>query len=250
MTRHAAAVLSLRLLALFVWYEAMQSVLTLVYFLRGAYERQPDAPQALGLLLGVALLVLFGAVLHVLAPAIARRIFPGEEPLDGASRPEIGTLALKICGLLLLANFLRECGRLPVLLGGAPDEYTRASHDAGLLLLALRGVVAAAVLGGAGWIARRLYGAPSSALDANHLARMQSIAFSVVGLYLAGIAFWPALTHFVHWWYLPGEWIDPRFWPEVAVIVLGLLLFAGGGSVARAWKWLHTAGLAPRELAK
>ena len=246
MTRFDVAVLAVRLLALYLGYETLRLLFSLAYMLARIAAWDPGSDQVLSLLLAMVLLAAFGCALYLQAPAIAGRIFPGSEPLHSASGREIGLLAFKICGLLLLGLFVEDLGRLPQYLKHSSSEFSQVQQDSSLVLVALRGIAAAALIRGAPYLSRRLFRSTSAAPDANLLARLQAVAFSVVGLYFAVNSLWPVVQDLIRSQYAGEFWFSSATWARLVVGAFGVVLFVGGSSLARFWQWMRHAGLAPR----
>jgi hypothetical protein len=167
------------------------------------------------------------------APAIGRRLFKGDEPMSTASRPEIGALALQVCGILLFADCLSQSSRF---LDDGHGSRSAISVVATILL----GVIGALLFLTAPVFSRRLFGQPVKPL----LAQVQAVTFSVVGIWLL-VSSLPSVAMAVRERLEFGGW-GRGIWATLATAVLGLLLFLGGGGLSAFWYWMRHAGLAPR----
>jgi hypothetical protein len=247
MTRHDVAVLSLRLLALYVCLQTGLRFSNLAHMLAGGQDRPLQGSQEiLGWLFSILLLVGFGCALFFLAPAIARRIFPGRESISSASRPEIGTLALKICGLIVIASFLEELRFVPMYLQFSAEVYGWDTGDARLITIGLTGVAGVVLYFAAPRLSHWLFGEPSTPMDATLLAHVQAVAFSVVGVWLVAISL-PPIAQYVGERIVTGDLGPERgTWAHAAVAFLGMLLILGGRGISALWHWMRRAGLSPR----
>ncbi len=194
-----------------------------------------DRFPALYFLVLAAMFAALGAALFQWAPAIARSLFRGDEPMSTANRPEIGALALKVCGVLLFAECLSRSTQLLETQRSLPGNLASA------LLLGACGVL---LFFAAPWLSRRLFGAPVKQLAAPLLAHIQAVTFSVLGIWILVTAL-AALAECVRDRIQFDVW-GREEWGQVAKAVLGLLLFAGGAGLSAFWCWLRRAGLAPR----
>jgi hypothetical protein len=247
MTRFDVAVLSLRLLALYIWLQTGLQFSNFAHQLALAHESPLRGPRELaGWLLSVLLLVGFGCALFFATPSIARRIFAGSEPIQSASRPEIGTLALKICGLVVFANFLEELRFVPAYLKYSTEAYGWDSSDARLITIGLTGLAGVALYFAAARISRRLFGAPSTPMDAGLLAHVQAVAFAVLGVWMVAISLPPIAQYVAERFDIGNLGPDRRIWAHASVAFLGLLLIVGNRGCAAAWHWLRHAGLKTR----
>lgn len=245
MTRFDVAVLSFRILALYLWLEAASTFSNLTFFLAGGFS---ETPGWLGMVLGWALwmvgVVALGCVVFQKAPAIARRLHPGSEPMSTSSRPEIGALALKICGILLFADCLTNLGRT-ISIGavglGAPGWDPGATRIAAG---ALTGVVGAVVFFAAPRIARRMFGAPVKPMAQPLYAHVQAVTFSVLGIWLL-VRTLPEFGESLGERIRLGEW-GRGGWAQLTLVSLGLALFLGGTGLSAFWYWVRHAGLGAR----
>jgi hypothetical protein len=247
MTRFDVAVLSLRLFALYVWLQTGLQFSNLAHQLADVQDGSLQGPRAvMGWLLSILLLVGFGCALFLLAPGIARRIFPGGEPMSSASRPEIGTLALKICGLVVIANFLAELRFVPAYLKYSAEVYGWDPGDARLVTIGLTGVAGAALFLAAPRLSRRLFGEPSTPTEGKLLAHVQAVAFAVVGVWMVAISLPPIAQYAAERFDIGDLGPNRRIWAHASVAFLGLLLILGGRGLSACWHWLRHAGLNAR----
>ena len=239
MTRFDVAVLSFRILALYLWLEtAIQFSSVAAILLSGAQLGQPDMQwPILGWSLTLVLSAGFGCLIFFMAHAIARRMFPGSEPMSTANRPEIGALALKVCGLLLFANSLSHVSQL--------FDPLWSSSAARVVATALTVAAAACLFFAAPWLSRRMFGAPVKPLAAPLIAHVQAVTYSVVGIWLLATAL-PALFESMSERVQFGGW-GRGAWTQIALAGLGLLLFVGGTGLSAFWHWMRHAGLEARE---
>lgn len=243
MTREDTAALSLRLLAIYVLFQAVEHCLGMVQFVLVWRNQRPGSEPIWGMGLAVALLIAFGIALFAAAPDIAKRIFPGSGSAGTASPPEFGVLALKLCGFVMLSEFVLGLHELPDFLRASEDEWRRSAKDAELLVLALHGVGAAVLIRAAPWLARRLFAAGPAGAGSALLERIQPVAFSVLGLWIAGPALLAAGHEVAQSLYVTNEWDAWRLGSQIATAVLGVTLFVGSGALARFWRWMQVAGL-------
>jgi hypothetical protein len=247
MTRYDVAVLSLRLSALYVWLRTGLQFSNLAHLLAEPQDHSLEASHAvLGWLLSILLLVGFGCALFFLAPDIARRIFPGSDSTSSASRPEIGTLALKICGLIVIAEFLGELRLVPMYLKFSAEVYGWDEGDARVITIGLTGVAGAALYFAAPRLSRRLFGQPSAPMDATLLAHVQAVAFAVVGLWLVAISLTPIAQYVAERIAIGDLGPERGVWAHAAVAIFGLLLILGGRGLSALWHWMRHAGLDAR----
>ncbi len=243
MTREDTATLALRLVAIYVLFQAVEYCLGMLQFVLVWRNQRPGSEPLLGMGLAVVLLIAFGVALFAAAPDIAKRIFPGNGPTATASAPEFGVLALKLCGFVMLSKFVLGLHRLPDFLRSSADEWSRSRTDADMLVLACHGVGAAVLLRAAPWLARRLFGPSSAGTPSTLLERVQPAAFSVIGLWIFAPSLLAAGQEVAHSLYVSNEWDAWRLGSQTAAVLLGLALFVGGGPLARLWRWMQVAGL-------
>lgn len=245
MTRFDVAVLSFRILALYFLLEALIAFSSLAFFLRAGFN---EASGGNGLLLSwvvsLLALLLLGCALFAKAPAIARRLFPESQPMSTATRPEIGALALKLCGILLFANCLTRIGREFGFTADADQASAWSTLAVRIGLSALPGVLAVVVFLAAPRLASRMFGNVGAPLPASIHANVQAVAFSVLGIWLFVNAV-SALGESVRERMLFGAW-GRGWWPQAALAALGLALFLGGAGLSGFWYWVRHAGLNSR----
>jgi len=233
MTRYDAAVLTLRILALYFGYVAIGGLAQIAGILTGTWtEPIPILPWALP----VGMYAVLAVLVFWKAPAIARGLFPGPEPLSTASRPEIGALALKVLGILLVANSIARLGAWSHL-----DETSNWPRMAGDVVVAL---IAAGLLLTAPALARRMFGTRGIPLAQPLLAHVQAVTFSVLGIWLL-VSSIPLVADSLRERQQFGEW-GRDSWSPIAIAAIGLLLFLGGGGLSAFWHWLRHAGLVAR----
>lgn len=232
MTRFDVAVLSFRILALYFLFLAVWSGISILGMLiGGGSDRIPE----LYILVLLAMYAALGAALFKIAPAIGRSLFRGDEPMSTANRPEIGALALKVCGVLLFADCLSRSSQL---------LETYRSFAGGLMSTLLLGACAALLFFAAPSLSRRLFGAPVKPLAAPLLAHVQAVTFSVLGIWLLVSAL-AVLAESMGDGIRFGAWGRDN-WGQVAKAALGMVLFLGGAGLSAFWYWIRHAGLNPR----
>src|SRR5512146_1562054 len=107
MTRFDVALLSFRILAVYLVSLALEQLVGVGLMLMPSVNALPgDMHPSLLWLSPSVLLLAIGTGIFLAAGGMAARLFPGSEAMRTATRPEYGALALKLCGLLLLANSL------------------------------------------------------------------------------------------------------------------------------------------------
>lgn len=230
MTRFDVAVLSFRILAIYLLSQVLGgSAVVLGMLAHGWPQPFPVSPW----LLPIPLLALLGVILFWKAPAIGRSLFKGDQPMSTASRPEVGALALQLCGILLFADGLSQASQVL-------DDGDGSQNLIRVLATIVVGVIGALLVLVAPSLSRRLFGEPVKPL----LAHVQAVTFSVVGIWLL-VTSAPALVMSVRDRLEFGTW-GRGIWATGATAVLGLLLFLGGGGLSAFWYWIRHAGLAPR----
>jgi len=230
MTRFDVAVLAFRILALYFLFEALRGLVQLIALLIHPFS---EPISTLPWSLPLALVGTLGVLLLLKAPSLARRMFPGDEPQSTANRPEIGMLALKVCGLLLFADGLSRSGHA---FDRDGSWSTGQSLEAVLPL-----VIGVLVFFTAPALARRLFGAPRKPMANALYAHVQAVTFAVLGLWLF-VSSLSALVEFVRERVQLGEW-GRGSWSQFALAALGLLLFLGGAGLSGFWYWIRNAGL-------
>jgi hypothetical protein len=233
MTRFDVAVLSLRILALYFLLEIVRGLSQWVVILTGDWSQPLPL---IAWLVPLALIVVLGVLLFWKAPLIARGLFPTEEPMSTANRPEIGALALKICGIALLANSIAHWNRS--LDFQAQWSWLRA------LGAFFPGLIGVMLFLGATPIARRLFGAPVKPLAAPVLAHVQAVTFAVLGIWLL-VTTLPDFGESLGERIRLGEW-GRGGWAQLTLVLLGLALFLGGVGLSAFWYWIRNAGLHAR----
>jgi hypothetical protein len=230
MTRFDVAVLAFRILALYFLFEVLRGLGQLVVILTHPFsEPIPALPWSLPL----ALVGTLGVLLLLKAPTLARRMFPRDEPQSSASRPEIGMLALKVCGILLLADGLSRSGQ-----GFDRDGSWSASQSFGVLLPLVFGVL---LFFTAPALSRRMFGAPVKPMAQALYAHVQAVTFAVLGIWLVVTSI-SSLVEFVRERVQLGEW-GRGSWSQFALAALGLALFLGGTGLSAFWYWIRNAGV-------
>jgi hypothetical protein len=227
MTRFDVAVLAFRILALYFLFEALRGLAQLLVILTGNWT---EPVPALAWSVELALLAALGVLLFLLAPRIARGLFKGDEPMSTANRPEIGALALEVCGILLFA--------------GSIAHWNQVLGSEGHWTWILPGAIGAALFLGATPFARRLFGAPLKPLAAPLHAHLQAVTFSVLGIWLL-VSSLSALSGSVSERVLLDGW-SRTVWAQAATALLGLVLFLGGAGLSAFWYWVRHAGLGAR----
>jgi hypothetical protein len=247
MTRYDVAVLALRLVALYVWLQTALLLSWMAYSLADGWgAQQGDTSYLTGWLCSIALLLAFGCALFFAAPLLAGRMLPGVEPVESAGRAEIGTLGLRICALLILAEFLVNLDMLPAdlslieLAPGWNPGHTK------ILVSCLCGCAGVLLFVAAPWLSRRLFGRAGKPLEPALLAHVQAVAFSLVGLWLLASSL-PTIARVAITSIESGGYaLERPLWGEYALAALGLLLFVGGSGLSAFWQWIRNAGLSPR----
>ena len=232
MTRFDVAVLSFRLLAVYILFWALWNGIELVGIAVGHWA---DRSTILPSLVLLAMYSALGAFLFSRSPLIARSLFRGDEPMSTANRPEIGALALKVCGVLLIAECITRSGGL---------FESSSSFGSPLASTLLTGGCGAVLFFAAPWLARRVFGAPVNPIAAPLLAHVQAVTFSVLGIWLLVSAL-AGLAGSVRD-YFEFDGFGREIWTQLAGAALGLSLFLGGAGLARLWSRIQHAGLAPR----
>jgi len=233
MTRFDVAVLSFRILAVYFLFSAVWGGISIIGMLiGGGNDRFPE----LYILVLYAMYAALGALLFKIAPAIGRSLFRGDEPMSTANRPEIGALALKVCGVLLFADCLSRSSQLLT---------AYRSFAGGLTSALLLGACGALIFFAAPSLARRLFGAPVRPMAAQLLAHVQAVTFSVLGIWvlvsaLADLA--ESIRDGIQF-----DNLGRNDWGQVAKAALGMALFLGGTGLSVFWSWIRSAGLSPRE---
>jgi hypothetical protein len=248
MTRYDVAVLSLRLVALYVWLQTAIHIAWMALFLANGWgAEQGDTSHVSGWLLSIALLVAFGCALFFAAPALAGRMLPGVEPIQTAARPEIGALALRICALLVFAEFLVNLESVPADLQLTHLDLGWNPAHTKLLVTALDGCASVLLFVAAPWLSRRLFGGAGQPLEPALLAHVQAVAYSVLGLWLIASSLPTVARVAVNYIETGGYGPERPMWGEYALVALGLALFVGGQGLSAFWRWIRNAGLSSRE---
>jgi hypothetical protein len=230
MSRYDVAVLSFRILALYFLFEVVQGLSQLVAIVTTQWT---EPFPAVSWSVPPVLLAALGVLLFWKAPAIARRMFRGDEPMSTTNRPEIGALALRICGILLFAGFLTRSGRLL--------DIQVLPSAIWVLASALPGAIGVLLFFAAPWLSRRMFGAPLKPMAAALYAHVQAVTFSVLGIWLL-VTSLSTLAESVRERIQLGEW-GRESWSQITLAALGLLLFVGGVGLSAFWYWIRHAGL-------
>jgi hypothetical protein len=246
------SVFAFRLAALYVWIQTILQASYGVYFLTvpdEAFARAGRVSFALVLGLGA----LLGTALWFASPALARRGLGGPSGEGVARAVAFGELALRIAGVVVLDLAAKQMGAwmsslvLPEVARTSSSLWAAVAPTTTFLLLGL------GLLLGGGRLASRLFA--SDTPQRPLASELQAVAFSIVGLLIIVRSLPALLSEFT----VSGGWFDDGIqdtfpegapWPAVVASLLrtaaGLALFLGGGLLARAWHWAHTAGLKDR----
>lgn len=258
MTRTEVTALSLRLAAIYVGLDAFLLLPGLTFWLRRPANDDMTG-YSIGLALSVVLLAIFAVLLFQFAPVIAGRMSGGSEPMHVEDRHEVGALAFRLAGIVLLDRALVSIWNLVGHARGAPASGFWADLVVTLLL-----TVAGTWLFVSGRsLAGRLFGGSRAEGTERPGDTLQVVAFSVIGMWILAEAL-PGVVILVtaliqRHLFAPDEFDNPPLfgfghdWPDalasVSRVVLGLVLLLGGSSLSRFWHWIRTAGLArPRPL--
>lgn len=254
MTRSNVTLLVLRLFAIFLWLVALLGLSNLGFFLgdwSGLGENELDRSTVTGLWISIGFTIGLGLLLFALAPALARRMFPGDALLDSGELQHVGVLALQIAGVLLWNHALARAGSITSFLAhthlGA--DWTRFDIQVGCTL----GLVLA------GWacffradaLARALFrtsATPQRPAAAAHIARA---AFAVVGISILAKSTPELAVQLSAAGSSSFSWTSVRAnespLTEALRVLLGLALVFGSGPIASFWHWARHAGLDARE---
>ncbi|MBK7644989.1 MAG: hypothetical protein IPJ19_18415 [Planctomycetes bacterium] len=233
MTRYDVAVLSLRILAVAVFVQALMGVAAVIGILNGPWT---EPVSVLPWAIPVGVLFCLGALLYWMAPALGRRLFAGDEPISTANRPEIGAIALQVCGVLCFTGSLSG-------LRSALDAHA-ASNGIGLAASGFECASGLVLFFAARPLSRLLFGAAVNPLSKSLLAHLQAVTFSVLGIWLCVSSlsdFAVSVRDRIEF----GAW-GREVWASGATLVLGFALFLGGAGLSVFWSWVRHAGLSPR----
>lgn len=198
----------------------------------------------LGYLGAAVLLVLAGVLLFHAAPKLARRMAGGDEDLQLEDRSAIGSIALRLAGVILWDAALQRLPSVTLTANTSPWAYF-AGHVAIVLVLVGFGTwlfVCAPAIG------ERWFGSSPRATTAS-AAILPSIAFAAVGLLLlvnALPSFILSVIDVIQHADLYASGLSSS-WRELISsalrVAFGTVLFVGGGATTRLWERLSKAGL-------
>lgn len=254
MSKPDITALALRLAAVFIWLEALSTAVWSLQLVGRGADEQFASDAFLGFVQSTAIKVAAGAVLFLWAASLARRIASRPDVDPSETRSAAGALALRLMGIVVLIwtldlvpgvlSELRHGDREP------PALYT--GHVAAWLTLAALGTL---LIVSARALSRTLLRVrPPDTTDAR-MARMQAIAFSIVGLWIFAAALPVLVIHIAaassayverlqglrsafdrpHW---PTE-----AWMALVQVLLGAGLFFGSRGLSSLWFRVRHAGV-------
>lgn len=261
MTRSGIAFLCLRLAAISLWLQALVMIASLIPLVvsLGKFDSPVSQPMlsaySTHLLVSPPVLIIAGIVLFIWAPVLAGRMFPDAPSTSTENTSGIEGLALRLLGIYVWSLALNHVSSVVV-----DAQRTDSSGDP-VAIYSTRAIAITFVALGT-WlfvsgprIARWLLRASPMA-SAGPSVRVQTIAFSISGLYLLANGLPDVVTMFVTSFYsgfdrsVPADFESRigRFWPEVWVsdvrVVLGLLLFFGSHGLSAWWHRVRAPGMA------
>jgi len=249
MTRTGVAALSLRLAGLYLMLGTLMELSNLAIFSVAWVDGDGSQDGLLAYVVWILVRAVSGVLLFLAAPRLARVVSDGDEPLRLEDHSVIGTIAIRLAAIVLWDAALALIPSLEPQPSRDPDSMYMVVPLASMLVLAGLGAwlfVSAAGLGA------RVFGSRAASPATTSTARLASIAFSAVGLWilasnLPGFATSAASLITLA---LDGEFGLRSGWVEVLAsgirVALGTFLFLGAGGVAHVWHTLSTAGLRQR----
>ena len=253
MSRSQLVSLCLRIAALFVWVRALD-ILVMLPALYIPSDTVPLPGYALGFVVVPALLhLVLGTLLYFAGPLLAKRMRDGDAPSRFEDREHVAAIALRIAAVFV---FLRAIAALRPALHGL--ERARADglwlrFDVETVAFAALLAIGAWLLFGADRIAQRWFDARTPEPAPTRSQVLQSIAFSILGVWVLVDAF-PELLRMLVAIAASSKDVEPDVYlgpgqdgtSALALglrLLVGLFLFFGGASVSKFWRWLHRAGL-------
>ena len=99
--------LAFRILAIFIFFRALQHISQIGFYLQGNYDPIMGTQMFIVLLIPFLILAAFSALLWIYAERLAKHIFPGDEEVDEkafmVNREGIYMIAFSIVGVVILA---------------------------------------------------------------------------------------------------------------------------------------------------
>jgi len=244
------ATFAFRLVAVWILVRVIEQAVVLPSFML-ASSGDLGRASLIGFSTSIGLQALLGILIWLASAPLARWTFGSEpdRPLRGSA--ELGALALRIVGLLCLDAMLHETWNVIFKAQQSSITHDRLGLGGEITAVAIVAALAAALLLGGGRLARRMF--PSEETPRSIATELQPVAFSVLGLVilmnavpvlvsnLASIRSWAEDS--------PGAYFsgEDRFaamhLASLLRVALGFGLFLGGPPIARAWRWIQTAGL-------
>jgi hypothetical protein len=196
------------------------------------------------LLISPPVLILAGIVLFIWAPVLARRMFPDAPSTSTENTSGVEGLALRLLGIYVWSLALTV---IPVVVSqGAFTVFDPAPFYSTLAIAIALAALGTWLIVSGPRIARWLLRASPTASTSPSI-RVQTIAFSIAGLYVLAKGLPEVATMIVtnfHRRFDGSVPADADAWVAVARVVLGLVLFFSSHRLSSWWHGVRGAGIA------
>jgi hypothetical protein len=260
MSRASIAFLVFRLAAVYLWVQALlqtSNAVVMLLRIQAAPREMSIDGWAMSLVSVPVILFVCGSLLFLWAPVLANRMFPAAatESGGGSGSGGLGGLALRMLGILVSIAVIQ---RLP----GAFEQWamTTGPGTYGIFIADVAGTAVLALF--SAWlivfgprIARWALRERSSGAPDPKTARFQTIAFSIVGLWLVANSLPNVVESLID---LVTQKLHPseeqlfglrshrsqaQQWVSLVQAVVGVALFFGSHGLSLLWHRVRTAGL-------
>jgi len=244
MTRTDIAALALRIAALYLCVHAFFQATSAASFAVQLPHFEGIESVLAGYVVAAVLLAIAGIALFRVAPTLARRMTGGDAHLELEDRAAIGSIALRLAGVFAWDAALQRLPAISLTAATAPWSYFTV-HIAVVVLFAGVGTW---LFAWAPALAERWFGS-SRRTATTSASILPALAFAAVGVFVL----LDALPMFLLSAATVASDVDSHapgltpIWRELISSLLRLVLsgalILGGGTVARLWERLSTAGL-------
>lgn len=244
MTRTDTAALALRIAALYLWVNALFVVASAAALVPDLGEIPWAGSWIRSYASSAVLLAVVGILLFRAAPGLAQRMAGGSEPMQLVDRSAVGSIALRVAGVVLWSAALEN---LPaVTLTANVDPWMHFAVRVAIVVV--YAAVGSWLFVRAPALGERWFGSSARASTASGSV-LPSLAFAAVGLFVLVSAlpvFVVSVLDVVEHADQYGSGLTLN-WRELIAstlrVALGTYLFVGGGALGRLWERLSTAGL-------